>query len=296
VSPTTIDDFLRLSEPEGVLYHYTSLGSLTNIVTSGEMFASDIAYLNDAAEAAHTLYLLNKAFERVGAPRHSYGEGVGDYLSNATHADLRGALRARTYVVCFTREGNLLSQWRGYCPPQRGISVGFRAEHLKATAKPQGYHLRECIYDEAQQAAIADFLVQRLLEADHPTESGWTLKVVHQALAAVMKSSAVLKHPSFREEREWRLVSEPPPFEEIFSTRSGQMSMVDFREGKSMLIPYRRVSLPRNDTGGVSVEHVLVGPTLHPSTAVLSVQNFLSSRQSAPARGVEYCNVPLREA
>ena len=44
-------------------------------------------------------------------------------------------------VACFTTEGNLLSQWRSYCPTGRGCSLGFSAEAVLKAANDTAFRL-----------------------------------------------------------------------------------------------------------------------------------------------------------
>jgi hypothetical protein len=75
----------------------------------------------------------------------------------------------------------------------------------------------------------------------------------------------ILKHKSFAEEKEWRIISRPLP-----CTRKG----FDFRPGTSMLIPYYRIPL----TGGMQafqIEEIGVGPTPHSRQSQRSLQSLL---------------------
>ena len=61
-------------------------------------------------------------------------------------------------------------------------------------------------------------------------------------------------------------------------------SPLDFREGKSMLIPYRRVPL-----GNFDLTEVVIGPNPNPEQAVRSVESLVKSR------GLTNCNVRRSE-
>jgi hypothetical protein len=73
-------------------------------------------------------------------------------------ADLGGLAIKRAYVTCFTKQSSLLSQWRGYCPPHRGVSIGFQADDLRTEAEKQRFRLRECLYGPTRQSTIAESL------------------------------------------------------------------------------------------------------------------------------------------
>lgn len=54
----SLSDKLFSTKPSGTLYHYTSLTGLEGILSSGSLWATDIRYLNDAAEMRHTAEII----------------------------------------------------------------------------------------------------------------------------------------------------------------------------------------------------------------------------------------------
>lgn len=47
--------------------------------------------------------------------------------------------QANVCVASFTEEGDLLSQWRGYCTPGDGLSIGLPSACLAASAHAAGW-------------------------------------------------------------------------------------------------------------------------------------------------------------
>jgi hypothetical protein len=274
------------------VYHYTSLGAFMEIVRSGQMYATDIRYLNDSAEMLHALSLVQKAIasrsetvEIVLAARGNVSSLLDPSLPPMMLSDLDEQLRARPcYATCFTKNGNQLSQWRGYCPLQKGISIGFNASDLQECGEEQGFVLRECVYDAKQQSLVGDQLLNALKFVPEPHDG----KRRNAIFFEFQRIAAVLKHPRFAEEQECRLVFEDWMRRDPYDLRH--------REGKSMLIPYRAFHLPRDDKGRLKVAKIIVGPTPHAYHAVLAVRQFMAI-QGVPGIGkVEYCDIPLREA
>lgn len=58
MSITQLADALYAGQPREVLYHYTSLRALTEIVKSGCLYATDIQFFSDAAEMKHAADIL----------------------------------------------------------------------------------------------------------------------------------------------------------------------------------------------------------------------------------------------
>jgi hypothetical protein len=287
---------LVFTEPTGVVFHYTSLSGFQQIVRSGKMYASDIRYLNDATEMTHALRLVQDARERRLRAIDDIKEAGGNISSMLDPSlpdhmlmfDLDEQVRgAPCYVTCFTKEGNQLSQWRGYCPPHKGISIGFLTSDLRASAKTQWFALRECIYDPQRQTLVGD----SLLSALKWSEESRNAKRRTQLYSAFQQIAAVLKHPRFGEERECRLISTE------WHTDNPRLG-IEHREGKTMLIPYCAFDLPRDEHGRLKIARVIVGPTPHAYQALFSVSQFLVAQNAADHIGnrVEYCDIPLRDA
>jgi hypothetical protein len=105
-----------------------------------------------------------------------------------------------------------LSQWRGYCPPAFGYSVGFDGERLRKIVAPQGFRLNKCIYDHPTQQAMADGWAQKtvaLLLQDLPATgelSNYVRSKFGPFLGEFVDFAPFLKHSAFKDEQEWRLV------------------------------------------------------------------------------------------
>jgi hypothetical protein len=103
-------------------------------------------------------------------------------------------------------------------------------------------------------------------------------------LMALVGIAPKLKHPTFAEEREWRLVSRPQNWDN---------SKIDFRPGTSMLIPFYRLPL-MSEGNHTEVARVYVGPARYPDQAMASAKGFLRRRNiSCPS--VVYSGIPYRE-
>lgn len=88
-----------------------------------------------------------------------------------------------------------------------------------------------------------------------------------QFFVSFFQYAPALKHPSFSEENEWRIVSE------IVQPTD---PATKFRPGRSMLRPYREFSLEEIDHR-VPVSKIFVGPRPHPDQSVFSVTGLLFS-------------------
>jgi Protein of unknown function (DUF2971) len=276
------------------LYHYTSLEGLLGISNSRSLRATHIAHLNDSQELTLAVELLDGAVRQrllapdIGVQDHKCLLQLSEWLGH------RFLLEHLLFTCSFTEAGNLLSQWRAYCPPSAGVSLGFDAERLLDAADAQGFQLVKCIYDrEVQMLLVAEWLDRVLATKDdkeepeprsHPTQSYHSHFRTHEE--TFLQVAARMKHPSFSEEREWRLVSKVG--------RDLHDPKLRFRAGKTRLIPFIEFEPPLTEQGALSLRHVYIGPAQDHNISFSAIASFLISSGTNVMHGVRACGIPLR--
>jgi hypothetical protein len=252
-------------DPPPILYHYTTPTGLLGIIGNRQMWASHTQYLNDQREFQHAVSIIEDELASMKkAPEHDVHRGMLDEMTSV----LKDRESMNVCVCSFSEEGDVLSQWRAY-GGGAGFSIGFSGTFLRALSDSHQFWLVKCIYDEKEQRSwmrtlLTDVLhenTQRELDGDDKED-----KIPGGNLGAYLNRYApILKHKSFAEEREWRIISRPLPI-----TREG----FDFRAGASMLIPFFKIPL-FTDTLPFQVEEVVVGPTPHSGQSRRSLQSLL---------------------
>lgn len=104
-------------------------------------------------------------------------------------------------VVCFCKERDLLSQWRGYSSGSYGYSIGFNTDKLNNLASSSNFVLGYSIYDKAHQQNIVKEICDYYLQGSI-TDS---LALISKFTASIIESGAFFKDASFSEEAEWGL-------------------------------------------------------------------------------------------
>ena len=102
----------------------------------------------------------------------------------------------------------------------------------------------------------------------------------------LLRIAAILKHPSFREEKEWRIVSP-------VIINSAQAPIL-FREGHAMLVPYIEFDLSLEGRP-LAMDHLFLGPTANINISMNSLKMFLEQHGIIPKRGIDYCQIPFRQ-
>lgn len=273
---------LYSDSPDELLYHYTTIKGLQGIVENRCLWASDVRYMNDSAELR---YIVNLLQQRAETEPHQAAllKHFIDWIANRiTNGHM-------IFAASFRAHGNLLSQWRGYSRIGKGVSIGFKGSDILQLANRHNFQLARCIYAREQQVELIDRVIKSLVETSLSHNLGDNRASEEQFFQTievdVLRIAALLKHPSFAEEDEWRIVS--PVVTDYLA------SPVKFREGTSMLIPYYEFPLTRQD-GTMPVEHVFVGPTPNSSLSLNSLRLYLLKQHITLAREISYCDIPYR--
>jgi hypothetical protein len=264
--------------------------------------------LNDREEILHAKQLaqgvVDEEPEYVGErfPARDYIRKAVNIAFNTgyLHED-----RLRVMVASFTEEGDLLSQWRGYGDDSRGVSIGLDLQKIRPPADiGTAVTFAPCLYENLEKRALLKAVFAHYREAlqlwwdsivsiarDKRREErapdpqfGQKLVSEHQEelRAAVIRGNAalqfdllrvapLLKHESFAEEKEWRLVL---PLKGLPTVHR-----LEFRHTRDALVPY--IAFPINspgDEGPVRCKDVVLGPGSHPS-AELGINLFLQDEK-----------------
>ncbi|MGH1440182.1 MAG: DUF2971 domain-containing protein [Cellvibrionaceae bacterium] len=273
--------------PEELLYHYTTISGLKGIVESQSIWASDVRYMNDSAELQYIISLLKDCSESF----QHHKKFLNQFIDWMSHRVANGHM---VFAISFRANGNLLSQWRGYSQIGKGVSIGFKTEDIVSLAKPRGFQLGACIYQRDKQVALINDVIENLLHIAQGRELNVALadfdSLFNQIEADMLKIAALLKHPSFVEEDEWRLVS--PAITDYLG------EPVHFREGTSMMIPYYQFPLVDNqllkEQNAIPVKHVFVGPTPNSTLSLNSIALYLKQHGVDLGNTISYCDIPYR--
>jgi len=258
--------------PPGTLYHYTGQAGLLGIVESKELWATKIQYMNDASEFGLALRMARNELEAIiNTSKFPADKPAGVKLQES----LRGLEDINICASCFCEDGDLLSQWRGYAGGQHGYAIGFGTDELAEISHRSGFVLGRCIYDRALQRKIVQEAVAYCLQNEYAIPFGrrWGY---HGPLADILfRCGVFFKDASFKDEKEWRLVS---------PTLRYDADPLRFRVGTSMVTPFYALSIATD--GELPIQHIVVGPCPHMELSKFSVTSLLMRYgNEGPLRG-----------
>lgn len=215
---------------DNIVYHYCSTEAFVKIISGKSIRLSDITKSNDSMEvlwitrfikdifneefdkeAANTQYFKN------GYSREDFSKSVKFYSDNYFKEDQR----LYSYLVCcFSKAGDLLSQWRGYADDAKGLSIGFDAEALSLLGEPlkkdavgfNEFDFSDVVYSEHSQKQKIRKCAKDLINELKPLVKGSLMDTKQKSLDAfnrcflqLFKLSIFMKNPFFKEEKEWRI-------------------------------------------------------------------------------------------
>ena len=258
------------------LFHYTSAAGALGILHGGSVWASMLHYMNDGQEFGYALELAR------GLLRESLGTTAEDEDCRSTCEQyLNSIKRLAVFIFSLSERQDLLSQWRAYCPPEGGYVIGFRAKELQDVVLPEGFRLVACEYNRERQIELLRPVVDRMISAARELGSGASGTALRDVMTdEFAEVAAGLKHPSFEEEREWRLVAAPKPFDTVV-----------YRATQTLVVPYFNLSITRGKT--LPVSRVVVGPHRFPELARRSLHFMTAVVRGWPIK-VEHSNTPYR--
>jgi DUF2971 family protein len=252
------------------LFHYTSQAGLLGIVSSNVLWATNALYLSDSSELDYGLTVAREKLRSV----FNGSNAVSELLSRTDQLLKLPILvpDRNFYACCFCEDSDLLSQWRAYADRGGGYAIGFEVDDLTRAGLKPNLSLFPVEYgDCGPNAELLTHDINVVCEALDRCLRQWPgdRDRLVSAASEDMKLAIIfrvlgLKHPGFREEREWRILA---------NFDSSDFSFVHFRQGQTSLIPYVELSLPCSDcTGGrLPIREVVYGPTAHSELASRSI-------------------------
>jgi hypothetical protein len=237
------------------LYHYTSQQAFVAIVETHHLWATDILFLNDATEF---IYAVNLALKILSSYSEADQKRIKPALEQLKDGPSWGTYDS-TYLVSFSKEEDLLSQWRAYCPASGGVSISFHADELQNLSGVS--RLVECEYDQSRQEdRLRPILDTALKDSDDARARA-------QCAKDLIRVAPEFKDPSFREEKEWRL---------LIDSMDLNNPAVRYRPGPSMFVPYVALDIA-SPSGRLPLDHLILGPTPNPDLAWLSAWRYVKS-------------------
>lgn len=279
-----------------ILYHYCSLDTFNAIVSNKCLRLSDLSKSNDYMERKWIMNVTEEAlidiFNKQGIKidlreDYWYSDTINNHISYL-YDWLKFYVERSSFITCFSRNGDLLSQWRAYGDNGKGVSIGFNAKLLsKSHSNKNEIYYEDVIYDmkeqikEIQIAVLNAIDYMKELFNDFPirlsdnfneyfvNEFDVFCQVLCDELAIL---SCYMKNPAFREEDEVRIFYSPvltiesdnSTLKEHFSKtkrfNNYILKPINFHTRSDQIIGYSDLSFEKLIQKGIIAE-IIIGPS-----------------------------------
>lgn len=259
--------------------HYTDLNGFIGIIGKGQLWASNVAFLNDREELEHGIKCAEKVLtgilkdEKLSAWEEPIREAV---------TSVKDGLMPNTYATCFCTKSDLLSQWRGYGGQKQGVGLTFDIEGLRAILTGKSSYLTPVSYGvNPAKRAIKEGLRDHLNGIAAELLSGLgDIEKADEAFRALCKLIPRFKHIGFEPESEWRIVVQQDTVRDT----------VQYRAAGNVIVPYITVG---TEGGKLPIKAVKIGPGSDMELTAKSVRQFLRAKGYGDIP-VEISRVPFR--
>jgi len=206
-----------------ILYHYTDESGLKGILTSGQLWLTDILTLNDPSELTHGLTQASQILNEKAAD--------GPPETKLFAHDFEGFILAgklqrsgEYFSASFSSQGDDLTQWQAYGNNARGYALGFDAKLLEELfRKEPGAPILSTFpvsYDDARLMSIDQQLIDAMFGLiSLPRGWGLSNEAINGYMGELFSLIAVhalhaglhFKHEGYRHESEYRFLRVYPP-------------------------------------------------------------------------------------
>ena len=257
---------------------------------SRALWASETSFLNDQKEIEHAKDYVQLAASNLPKYRDAsqFSSDEKSLLEEFEHC--AKVVRSGVCVVSFSEERDSLSQWRAYGGKNESFSIGLSSAMLRQCAENENCLLGQCTYDHSTQYIVAQEIVLNLINRYRSSDKSEEAKkeLCNQLGIDISKYGPLLKHRSFAEEKEWRIVT---PQISVNDKRW------DYRTKGGRVTPFVHIDIERTlrHRGKEDSPLIIVGPGRILGVTDFAVQSLAGSKIGP---GVEHgpSDTPFRQS
>ena len=185
------------------MYHYCSGDTLLSILRHKTLRFSDVNLLNDAEEGiwGYKIFIeaVNRIIKREKIPT-TFPEIPLKWLEDVDKVWSESAFALSSFLACFSRDPDSLSQWRAYADDGRGFAIGFSISQLRRLP----IQILDILYDEKRQTkemiiALGGLFLE-MTEREKFNDVPW----FRERCILLRATSLGFKNPAWRDEKELR--------------------------------------------------------------------------------------------
>lgn len=272
------------------MYYYTSTDTMQKIVRNGNIWATNLAYMNDAREVRNGLIEIKEILQNKDDVRQWLDQNSEYMLAKRSFEKLNIQDRltekrieelidmSSKYTISFCKKKDLLSQWIAYAK-ESGVCIEMQFdlnqgaefkffgrdsdEHERSI--PQKRKPEEILYytstsdmPEKEKSSTKEKILKRIFADGEVTEESLEKKWVEIA--------TYVKHYDFYQEQEYRIA---------FETENWEPFRIGYRLDKHILKPY----LDTKCVNGWPITMIMVGPGFNQQVVYNSIKFYLNHEE-----------------
>lgn len=256
---------------ENIIYHYCGMDSFFGIIANKNIRLSNAYKTNDSAELEWIFSIMENSMagvfktEFVSTLRKSYRGWLENHF--------------RPHIACFSKEGDLLSQWRAYANNGKGISIGFNRKYFESIKMLDNkeFEIFDVVYRCKEQEKLLKNLFStigtdnlKLLEDFYINNRDNNCVEEIMFVDALLKYGTIFKNETFDEEKEVRLIH---GFDEI----AAESDMFEYRVTQDDLISFVEIPIDVKNCYPL-IKEVILGPNCKVNSK--SLGHFLEQKLS----------------
>ena len=184
-----------IANDNSIIYHYCNEYVLKSISQNQEIWLSDIYAMNDSSEFEWGRELFIKVLKEN---KNEFDQLFRFFIISKVMSAVPNTL---PLIACFSKNGDLLSQWHAYADDGKGFSIGFNSN---AVYHGLGVNINSVVYEEQKQYSL-------ILNTIRGLHAIWKLnnedyEDVQTPSKIFAIDLAYLKNPTFFEEQEIRII------------------------------------------------------------------------------------------
>lgn len=264
-----------IDDPPDKLFHYTNAAGAEGIISSSSLWATEIRYLNDYSELKTATNVIRSILQHTRSDSDLPNQRAATFVEMLDRHIIGFDFVKSICVASLSAEPNMLSQWRAYAP-RNGYALGFDAGGLISKARSQDFLLIRCTYDQDEKAMLLHHLVNQAISFianytpwpdDIPIATSCLNNFAHNAARIVGTFAPAIKHVSFSDEKEWRLIKLPKT----------HVQELCFRIRDDTIVPYSVLSLSDED-GTIPMNHIYIGPSSNQNLTSFAIQQCVRGK------------------
>ncbi len=249
-----------------------------SIITSKQIRLTNAYKTNDCYELEWPFHIIEKFqiknFNQkfITSLRESYREWVESFYN--------------THIACFSKDGDLLSQWRAYANDGRGVAIGFNRDYFEAikSIENKEYEIRDVVYEAKEQEKLLEDMFsliepEKLKQLEEFYIKKGNKKYIDEMFHAgiILKYGMIFKNETFLEEKEVRIIHG-------YDQMAAEPDIFEYRVTQDDLISF--VEIPINlKNKGRPIEEIVIGPKCKASFK--SITHFLEQNLGVHSIGIE---------